>query len=92
MEAKSKMSIRTLIEINHDKLHDIEKDPEGFVKRMCDAIRAGGTYQQMHSDDGYTGDTHGRFWAAGGAVKYSRHHSSECPTEKAGKPYVHLEV
>lgn len=84
------MSIRTLVEINHDRLQDIERNPAEFVKCMAAAIRCGGTHQQMMNNDGYDGDTHRRLWSVGGAVKYSRHHSDECPAEKAGKSFVAL--
>ena len=84
------MSIRTLVEVNHDRLSDIKKNPKEFVDAMLHAIEAGGTYEQMNNDDGYAGDSHSRFWSKGGAVKYSRHHSGKCPTEMGDKPYVAL--
>ena len=28
------MSYRTLIEINHDVLHEIDRDPEGFIRAL----------------------------------------------------------
>ncbi len=34
------MSNRTLIEINHDYAHQIEKDPEVFLKALGDYLRA----------------------------------------------------
>lgn len=74
------MSIRTLVEINHDHLHKIESNPEEFVKWLVAAALEGGTCEQRNTDDGYCGETHMQLWMAGGAVKHQRHHSSPCPT------------
>lgn len=35
------MSFRTLIEINHDRGIEIERDPERFVRELLEQIRAG---------------------------------------------------
>ncbi len=69
------MSIRTLIEVNHDYLHEIEDDSEEFVTELLKALRDG---LNPFSDDS------GSFFRGRSfTIKWSRHHSDECPVDKA---------
>ncbi len=76
------MSIRTLVEINHDRLGDIEADPQEFVKRLTRAIQAGGLYADAHDRGARVTDAHARLWMAGAKIKHQRHHTNDCPTEE----------
>ena len=71
------MSIRTLIEINHDCLHKIEKDPESFGKALIKVLEMGGINSSVSN---YQDEAHAELRRRGAAVKHQRHHSSPCPT------------
>jgi len=45
------MSNRSLIEINHDHTHEIEKDPEKFVANLLHYLRAGALDRRLGHDE-----------------------------------------
>lgn len=61
------MSIRTLIEFNHDYIRDIEKNPDQFLEDIMTALREGS----------FANDNQQTF-----KVKWTRHHSDTCPVER----------
>lgn len=60
------MSIRTLVEFNHDYIRELEENPE----RVCEDILAmlRDPSRQMHNTNFIR-------------KKYQRHHSEDCPVE-----------
>lgn len=72
------MSMRTLVEFNHDMGHKIESRPEEFVAAVLELIRAGES--ERVSD---------RLAAFGVKTLMSRHHSTRCRVEYESGLAVH---
>lgn len=69
------MSIRTIIEINHDLLHQIRNDPHAFADALCSAVCDGsGRRKELLKLHG------ARFLA-------QRHHSTALEVKIGGRVY-----
>ncbi len=64
------MSIRTLIEFNHDHaIHQLETDPEQAVADLLTILR---DYHNAYEN---------RMYGNSFKAKYQRHHSDDCPVD-----------
>ena len=64
------MSIRTLIEFNHDHaVHELETNPEQAVADLLTILRD------------YHGSYENRLYSNSFKAKHQRHHSDDCPVD-----------
>jgi len=61
------MSIRTLVEFNHDFIRELEEEPERACEEILAALRDPHS-RRLHYSNLFR-------------VKHSRHHSEDCPIE-----------